>query len=91
VETHIGGRLVGGLYGVALGGAFFGESMFSRMSNASKSAFYFLVDRLRQRHFVLLDTQYLNDHTESLGAIEISRAQYLRRLKLAILKKISFV
>lgn len=68
--------LVGGLYGVALGGAFFGESMFSRMSNASKVAFAWLVEHLRQQRFQLLDTQYINHFTASLGAVEIADELY---------------
>ncbi len=80
VEAWHGGELVGGLYGVALGGAFFGESMFTRMRDASKVAFVALVERLRQRGFVLLDAQYINPHTQRLGAVEIPRSEYLRRL-----------
>ncbi|MCS6966603.1 MAG: leucyl/phenylalanyl-tRNA--protein transferase [Candidatus Kapabacteria bacterium] len=80
VEAWYQGRLVGGLYGVALGGAFFGESMFTRMRDASKVAFVALVERLRQRGFVLLDAQYSNPHTQRLGAVEIPRYEYLRRL-----------
>lgn len=90
VEIYIDEKLAGGLYGVALGGAFFGESMFSRVSNASKSAFYFLVGHLKRKGFVLLDTQYLNDHTASLGAIEISRSAYLRKLRAAIKLDVKF-
>jgi leucyl/phenylalanyl-tRNA--protein transferase len=76
VEAWLNGTLVGGLYGVALGGAFFGESMFSHASNASKVAFVHLILALRQRGFTLLDTQYINEHTASLGAIEISDDHY---------------
>ena len=76
--------LVGGVYGVALGGAFFGESMFSRRKDASKIALAYLVDRLRQTGFRLFDTQFLTAHLSSLGAIEISRAQYRRELEEAI-------
>ena len=90
VEIYIDEKLVGGLYGVALGGAFFGESMFSHVSNASKSAFFFLAEHLRRKGFVLLDTQYLNDHTASLGAIEISRASYLRKLRAALRLEVKF-
>lgn len=90
IETVIDGQTAGGLYGVALGGAFFGESMYSTISNASKAAFYYLVQRLRDRNFVLLDTQYLNEHTESLGAVEIPRSEYLRMLGLALEKKVRF-
>ncbi|GBD06678.1 Leucyl/phenylalanyl-tRNA--protein transferase [bacterium HR21] len=84
VEAWYGGELAGGLYGVALGGAFFGESMFTRRRDASKVAFVALVERLRQRGFVLLDAQYLNPHTRRLGAVEIPRQEYLRRLAIAL-------
>lgn len=72
--------LVGGVYGVTLGGAFFGESMFSRRTNASKMALAVLVDRLRRAGFVLFDAQFLTDHLASLGAQEITRAAYHTRL-----------
>ncbi len=84
VEVWEEGRLVGGVYGVALGGAFFGESMFSRRTDASKIALYHLVERLRARGFRLLDTQFLTPHLASLGGIEISRAEYRRRLHEAL-------
>lgn len=84
VETWREGRLVGGLYGVALGGAFFGESMFSRETDASKVALVALVERLRERGFVLLDTQFLTPHLARFGAVEIPRAEYLRRLDEAL-------
>ena len=77
-------RLVGGLYGVALGGAFFGESMFSRASDASKVALAHLVDRLRAGGFALLDVQMQTPHLERLGAVEVSRAAYERRLAAAL-------
>ena len=80
VETWREGELVGGLYGVGLRGLFAGESMFSRRVNASKVALYYLVERLRQRHFSLLDTQFLTPHLERLGAIEISKQRYLALL-----------
>lgn len=76
IETWLDGRLVGGLYGVHLGAAFFGESMFSTDSNASKVAFAHLVAILRANGFRLLDTQYINPFTASLGAIEIPDAAY---------------
>ena len=76
--------LVGGIYGVALGGAFFGESMFSRRTDASKIALAYLVDHLRRGGFTLFDTQFLTPHLQSLGAIEISRDAYRRRLRLAL-------
>jgi leucyl/phenylalanyl-tRNA--protein transferase len=87
VETYQDGSLVGGLYGVTIGAAFFGESMFSVVSNASKVAFYHLVEHLKDRGFVLLDSQFINPHTKLLGAIEISRSQYLKILKIALEKK----
>ncbi len=78
------GELVGGLYGVHVGGLFAGESMFHRATDASKVALVALVDHLRGIGAVLLDVQWLTDHLASLGAIEISRAEYLRRLDLAL-------
>lgn len=80
IETWQEGRLVGGLYGVALGGAFFGESMFSRVTDASKVALVHLVARLRLCGFVLLDTQFLTTHLARFGAVEIPKAAYKRRL-----------
>ena len=91
VEAWHGDRLVGGLYGVALGGAFFGESMFHRETNASKVAFVALIERLRERNFTLLDTQWVTPHLEQFGAIEIPRADYLRRLQAALRLNCSFV
>jgi leucyl/phenylalanyl-tRNA--protein transferase len=90
VETYKNEDLVGGLYGVSIGGAFFGESMFSSVSNASKAAFYHLVDHLKNKKFILLDSQYLNDHTASLGAIEIRKIQYLNMLNIAVNLPVSF-
>ena len=84
LEIRQEGELVGGVYGVALGGAFFGESMFSRARDASKVALAYLLDRLRQGGFALCDTQFLTAHLASLGAIEISRAAYQRRLRDAL-------
>lgn len=78
-------ELVGGLYGLAIGGAFFGESMFHRRTNASKMAMAHLVERLNVGGFVLLDTQFITDHLESLGGIEIPREQYEDRLADALL------
>ena len=80
VEAWFEGRLVGGLYGVSLGGAFFGESMFHEVTDASKVALYALVTRMRDRGFSLLDTQWLTPHLRTMGAIEIPRAEYQRRL-----------
>ncbi len=84
VETWQDGRLVGGLYGVALGGAFFGESMFSRVTDASKVALVHLVARLRLCGFVLLDTQFLTSHLARFGAVEIPKAVYKQRLSEAL-------
>ena len=83
-DTADGPALVGGLYGVALGGAFFGESMFHRATDASKVALVHLVERLRAGGFVLLDTQMTTPHLERLGAVEIPRAEYERRLAEAL-------
>jgi leucyl/phenylalanyl-tRNA--protein transferase len=84
VEAWREGRLVGGLYGVKLGAAFFGESMFSRESNASKVALAHLVARLRFGGFRLLDCQFITDHLQSLGAIEVSRDNYVALLDAAL-------
>jgi len=84
LEAYIGEQLVGGLYGVALGGAFFGESMFSRVADASKVALAHLVARLMRGGYRLLDTQFVTDHLKSFGAVEISRAQYRRLLAEAL-------
>lgn len=85
VETRLRERLVGGLYGVHIGGAFFGESMFHRVSDASKVALVALVERLRKQGFVLLDTQWQTPHLAQFGTEEIPRAEYLRRLRRALL------
>lgn len=84
VECWHKGVLVGGLYGVALGGAFFGESMFHRARDASKVALVHLVERLRAGGYVLLDTQMTTPHLERFGAVEIPRAEYERRLAEAL-------
>ncbi len=84
VETWQDGRLVGGLYGVHLGGAFFGESMFHRVTDASKVALVALVERMRAHGFTLLDTQWTTPHLEQFGAEEIPRAEYLSRLAAAL-------
>lgn len=91
VETWRDGRLAGGLYGVSLGGAFFGESMFHRETDASKVALVALVDRLRRRGYVLLDTQWTTPHLEQFGTIEIPRSEYLARLDDALEKSCAFV
>lgn len=90
VEVWIDGKLSGGLYGVALGGAFFGESMFARSPDTSKIALVYLVARLRTGGFTLLDTQFVTEHLESLGAIEISRAEYHQRLARALTRPAEF-
>ena len=84
VECWQENQLVGGLYGVSLGTAFFGESMFSVASNASKVALVHLVGRLNAGGFTLLDSQFITDHLRSLGAIEITRDQYHERLEAAL-------
>ena len=82
--------MVGGLYGVAVGGLFAGESMFSRQRDASKVALVHLFERLRQREYQLFDIQFLNDHTARLGAVEIPRREYLARLRAAMACQASF-
>jgi leucyl/phenylalanyl-tRNA--protein transferase len=84
VETWCDGALVGGLYGISLGGAFFGESMFSRETDASKVALVHLVARLSIGGFILLDTQFVTSHLARFGATEIPRADYRRRLGRAL-------
>ena len=91
VEAYSGGELAGGLYGVALGAAFMGESMFSRVSDASKVCLYHLVERLKQRGYELLDCQIQNDHLARLGAVEIPEREYLYRLERALRLERSFV
>lgn len=91
LEVWNGAELAGGVYGVALQAAFFGESMFSRRRDASKIALAYLVDRLRMGAFSLLDTQFLTPHLASLGAIEIPRADYRRRLEAALEQEADFV
>ncbi len=84
VEAWQEDRLVGGLYGVAVGGAFFGESMFHRTTDASKVALVWLVERLKDRQFCLLDVQFLTEHLVRFGARQIPRPEYLRRLDQAL-------
>ncbi|WP_275790730.1 leucyl/phenylalanyl-tRNA--protein transferase [Pararhizobium gei] len=84
VEAWDGGELAGGLYGVSLGAAFFGESMFSRRTDASKICLVYLVERLRKRGFTLLDTQFTTDHLKNFGAIDIPKARYARLLEQAV-------
>ncbi len=90
VETWREGRLVGGVFGVAIGGLFAAESMFHRETDASKVALYYLVQRLRERGYTLLDIQVWTPHTGSLGAIEIPRSEYQRRLAEAIALPVNF-
>ncbi|MCD7061118.1 leucyl/phenylalanyl-tRNA--protein transferase [Pelagibacterium xiamenense] len=90
VEIYDGERLVGGLYGLAIGGAFFGESMFHRATDASKIALAHLVDRLNAGGYALLDTQFITPHLASMGAIEIPRAIYEVRLAGALSMKADF-
>lgn len=84
VECRLNGELVGGLYGVAIGGAFFGESMFSRARDASKVALVHLTARLKTAGFALLDTQFVTEHLRQFGAYEIDRREYRRRLDAAL-------
>jgi len=84
VECRQDGRLVGGLYGVQLGAAFFGESMFTRVTDASKVALVHLVARLRKGGFRLLDTQFVTDHLAGFGTIEVPKAEYRRLLARAV-------
>ena len=84
VEAWRNGRLVGGLYGVTLGRVFFGESMFSREADASKACLVRLVERLRERGFVLLDTQFTTEHLKRFGAIDVPRGKYERMLEDAL-------
>lgn len=90
VESWRNGKLAGGLYGLSMGGAFFGESMFFFERDASKVAFAWLVGYLRNKGFSLLDAQIMNPHLESLGAVEISHEEYMSRLEIALTKKALF-
>ena len=84
VEAWQEDKLVGGLYGVSLGAVFFGESMFSFVSNSSKVAFHYLIQILREQNYQLLDSQFMNDNVLRYGAIDIPRSAYLRRLAKAL-------
>jgi len=84
VECWQEGKLMGGIYGVSLSRAFFGESMFSRVPNASKIALAHLVEHLKNNGYTLFDTQYINEHLKQFGAIEIPREDYLKRLETAL-------
>lgn len=90
IEVWLNGKLVGGLYGVALGGAFFGESMFSRATDASKVALVYLVEQLKAGGFKLLDTQFVTDHLRRFGVIEIPARRYLEMLEDALTAKARF-
>jgi leucyl/phenylalanyl-tRNA--protein transferase len=90
VEAWLGKELAGGVFGVALGGFFSAESMFTRRRDGSKVALAALIDRLRRRGFTLVDIQMLTAHTASLGAVEIPRAEYLRLLRAALALEVSF-
>ncbi len=90
MEAWRDGQLAGGLYGVALGGAFFGESMFHHVTDASKAALVALVEHLRGRGFLLLDTQWVTDHLVQFGAIEVPRRRYLRLLDQALEAGVTF-
>jgi leucyl/phenylalanyl-tRNA--protein transferase len=90
IETWADGRLVGGLYGVALNGAFFGESMFSFRRDASKVALVYLSARLVHGGFSLLDTQFVTEHLKQFGAIEIGRQDFHRRLERALAHRADF-
>jgi leucyl/phenylalanyl-tRNA--protein transferase len=91
VETYVDNHLVGGLYGVSIGAAFFGESMFHLEPNASKVAFHYLIQTLKRNDYHLLDTQFMNDNVKRFGAVEISKAAYLLRLKGALAQKVNFI
>jgi leucyl/phenylalanyl-tRNA--protein transferase len=90
VEVWHGDTLAGGIYGVTVGGLFAGESMFTRVRDASKVALVHLAGRLRERGFQLFDIQFLTEHTKSLGAVEIPRVEYLRRLRRALATSATF-
>ena len=90
VEAWLGNKLVGGLYGVSMGSAFFGESMFSTVSNASKVCLVYLIANLKIKNFNLLDTQFINPYLKNLGAIEISREKYLKLLSKSLNKNANF-
>jgi leucyl/phenylalanyl-tRNA--protein transferase len=91
IEAWLGDELAGGVYGIALGGFFSGESMFHRVRDASKVALAYLLEYLQIRGFILFDSQVITEHTASLGALEIPRSEYLARLKEALEVRASFV
>mgnify|MGYP000079482137 CR=1 FL=1 len=90
IETYQDGELVGGLYGVAIGSVFFGESMFYKVTDASKVAFHALMEVLKKQQYLLLDTQFINDNVRRFGAIEIPKVEYMARLRKAIAVKARF-
>lgn len=90
VEAYLDGVLVGGLYGVSLGGAFMGESMFHLVTDASKIALIYLVERLKERRFVLLDCQFMTNHLKTFGARDIPQIEYLSRLQQALKLDVHF-
>ncbi|TLD69649.1 leucyl/phenylalanyl-tRNA--protein transferase [Phragmitibacter flavus] len=90
VETWDDGFLVGGLYGVCVGGAFFGESMFSRVEGGSKAALVWLMQHLQKKGFLLHDTQWTTDHLAMFGGVEIAREEYLRLLTQAVALEVKF-
>ncbi|MDG2403125.1 MAG: leucyl/phenylalanyl-tRNA--protein transferase [Amylibacter sp.] len=90
IEIMQDGILIGGVYGVTLGSAFFGESMFSKKANGSKIALKHLIDHLNECGFTLFDTQFQNPHLKTLGCIEISQKEYLKLLKCALVHEVSF-
>ncbi len=91
VEAYFNNKLVGGLYGVSIGSAFFGESMFHLLPNASKVAFHHLIRILRTNDYQLLDTQFINDNVRRFGAVEIAKTEYMIKLKRALAKKSVFI
>ena len=91
IETWLNGRMVGGLYGVALGGAFFGESMFSTARDASKVALVYLCARLAYGRFSLLDTQFVTDHLRQFGTVEVERQEFHRLLEPALVRNADFL
>ena len=90
IECYSNNELIGGLYGVAMGGVFFGESMFSKSTNASKIALVHLIDRLRIGNFTILDTQFITEHLKTFGAYEIHQDKFLDILKKALLVEANF-
>lgn len=90
VEVYYEEQLAGGLYGVSLGGAFMGESMFHVVTDASKIALIYLVERLKERGFTLLDCQFMTEHLRKFGAVDIPQPEYIRRLQFALSQDVRF-